>query len=84
MPFRGDIHQSTTDPGTSCVSLQGFGCKEVVGPNNDIKREMGSYWGSMHVLPNGEVRYNPTAIKSLQIAKRALLLDDEETEKPEM
>jgi hypothetical protein len=84
MPFRGDFHQSTTDPGTSCVSLQAFGCKELVGPNNEIERQKGSYWGSMHVLRDGEVKYNKKAITSLELAERALLNDNEEIEKPKI
>jgi hypothetical protein len=80
MFFRGDFHPSTTDPGTSCVSLQGYLCKEVVGSNNEISKEDGSYWGSMHVLRNGNIKYNPKALKSLEIAERALLHEDQEVE----
>lgn len=46
----------------------------MVGPNDEVEVEQGSYWGSMHVLPDGEVKYNKAAKKSLKIAGRFALV----------
>ena len=61
---RGDLHNSSTVPGTKCVSLRGF-------KNEDEKP--GSYWGLMHILEGGQVAYNDAAKYSLEVTNRNLL-----------
>jgi len=60
------------------VSVRGFNSKEMKGPNDEvIRREAGTYWGSLHVLEDGEVKYNIVANKSMRVADRKLLRETE-------
>lgn len=38
--------------------------QRVAGPN-EVKVKEGTYWGTMHVLMDGQVKYNEVATRSL-------------------
>jgi hypothetical protein len=68
---RGKLHDAATDPGTKCISVRGYyGSQDsAVGPITGAEKRR-SYWGTMHVLHNGQAQYNDVAKKSLKVAAR--------------
>ena len=64
---RGDLHLSSTVPGTYCVTVRAYSSYETMGPDNKRgpKVKEACYWGSMHININGTVVYNNAATSSL-------------------
>ena len=56
--FRGKLHWSTTELGKQCVTVR---CYKKAEQPNDVGIQQGTYWGAMHVYPDGQVGYNDAA-----------------------